>query len=165
ALGSAVGSSVGLVIGSALGNLILPGVGAIAGGLAAGVFLSPLLTKKLARKNRNIDKKLSVILDSIAEKDEVLREDILTILEASIDHFQEDTIKELLIKMRISVNFTNLQRPQKIEIAGYIMATVRELEGNEIPTVRYFLERIASLAENFPSIVDASRELENNLSD
>lgn len=163
ALGAALGSSLGLVVGSAVGSLILPGVGTLIGA-SGGAILSSVLNRNRARKARNSDEKLLLIIDSITQNDKILREDILTILDAKIQCLQEDKIKELLIKMRFSVNLTDLKRPQKTEIAGYIITTIKELERSDIQTARYFLEKITSSAHNFPNILDISRELENNLS-
>lgn len=162
ALGAALGSSLGLVAGSAIGSLILPGAGTLIGA-AGGAFLSSLFARNLARKARSSDEQLSLILDSISENDEELKEDILTILEARIEFVREENIREVLIKMRISTNSANIQRPQKTEIVSHIMVTVKELEHNDVSAVRYFLKRIASLAQNYPDILAAYRELEDNL--
>lgn len=163
ALGAALGSSLGLVAGSVLGSLILPGAGTFIGA-AIGASLSSLSIKELLKKARNSDEKLSIVLDSITKNDEALRGDILTILEARIECLREDEIKELLIKLRISVKLADLQRPQKTEIANCIMETVKELRHNDISASRYFLDRIGSLIQDFPDILVVYRELENILS-
>ncbi|MBW4578007.1 MAG: hypothetical protein KME42_00340 [Tildeniella nuda ZEHNDER 1965/U140] len=163
ALGAALGSSLGLVIGSAVGSLILPGVGTLVG-VAGGAFLSSLLTRNLTKNARSGEEKLTVVLDSIAENDDPLKEDILVVLEAKINYTEEDDIKESLIKMRISVNATNLPRPQKKEMADYIITALREIERRDTSSAKYSLGKVADLAQDYPNILNALRELGKYLS-
>ena len=162
ALGAALGSSVGLVAGSAIGSLILPGAGTLIGA-AIGASFSSISIKNLLRRVRSSDEKLLIILDSIAENDESLKEDILGILEARIEISHEDDVKELLIKMRIAVNLADLQHPQKIELANHIKAMAKELRNNEVSAAKYFLQRISGLIQDYPNILAVYRELENFL--